>query len=325
MRLIRKSYLLPVLVSLGLLSAPAAATDPALPNDQCRDQLPLPGCWTTQDVIDGRIDHHAQSAMLRMFTRGGSQAADASAILCAVKRGQLAGVYLPDQQVPALRAKAFGGWWTIIPQGAPSTCYKRPPDQAPLIAFRKQIKDNADFVAQALTTAWRECAIPPTKPRCYTATISKPKPVPPPPPPPPPGPKEEKPCPPGTVPDPSGELCVLPGSVKTECTDAEMAAEFKKQQDFCAGIRMGIDTACQLGASPCDINSPVKFACNLIEQISGKPLPGTKHPACSEPLPTFYEKCVVSTIVGEKDNMRCFPGTAEQIRQRYRSWPDRVK
>ncbi len=132
-------------------------------------------CWTTGDVIDNRIDHHAQSAMMGMLERGGAEAADASAILCAVKRGQLEGVYLPSQKVPALRAKSAGSqYWLIIPKGRDSACYTQPPDRSPLIAFRDQIKTQKPRVATALRSAWTECGIEPTAPRCYIVTIHKP-------------------------------------------------------------------------------------------------------------------------------------------------------
>ena len=132
-------------------------------------------CWTTEDVIDTRIDHHAQTGLLRMFTRGGNWAAEGSAILCAVKTGALEGVYLPDQKAPALRARDAGsGWWNILPKGQNSTCYQQPPGRAPMIVFGKPVKDNPDLTANALADAWRQCGLQASAPRCYTATISKP-------------------------------------------------------------------------------------------------------------------------------------------------------
>ena len=132
-------------------------------------------CWTTEDVLSSQIDHHAQSALFNMFARGGNTATEASAILCALKSGKLAGVYLPDQGIPAQRArKAGSNWWEMIPAGAHATCYAKPAGQPPLIAFRKQIKDNRDFVARALSSAWKSCRIPSAAPRCYIPTISRP-------------------------------------------------------------------------------------------------------------------------------------------------------
>ncbi len=170
-----------VLLAMALVAVPAAATSPRVAVDQCADILPVPGCWTTQDVIDPHIDSHAQTALMGMLTRGGADGAVASAILCAVKRRHLEGVYLPDQGVPALRVRSQGGnWWEMIPAGSHSVCYKPPPERAPLIAFSKQIKDVSTAVAAALTSAWTDCSLPATAPRCYFATITKPPtPVPP--------------------------------------------------------------------------------------------------------------------------------------------------
>jgi len=159
---------------------------PAGAQDAC-PAAPFRGgeCWTTEDVIDDRIDHHAQSAMLRMFARGGTAAEDASAMLCAVKTRQLDGIYLPDQGTPARRAEAAGtGWWLIIPQGSASACYKQPAGEAPLIAFARRIKDDRDALGSALSEAWGGCGISPAAPRCYVATFSKPEPP----------PKEKEPC-----------------------------------------------------------------------------------------------------------------------------------
>jgi hypothetical protein len=156
------------------LNPPTVSAPPA--GSEC-PYTPVRGgpCWTTEDVIDTRIDHHAQTGLLRMFTRGANWAAEASAILCAVKTGALEGVHLPDQQAPALRARDAGsGWWNIIPKGQNGVCYQQPPGRAPMIVFGKPVKDNPDLTANALADAWRQCGLQASAPRCYTATISKP-------------------------------------------------------------------------------------------------------------------------------------------------------
>lgn len=129
-------------------------------------------------------------------------------------------------------------------------------------------------------------------------------------------------CPPGTIPDPSGALCILPNPPTRSCTNAEMVQEFQKQTNFCASIKSGIDLNCSLGASPCDLLPAAKLLCDLFEKGTGK---STKHPACDVPRATFYEQCVVSTVIGERPGMACHPGSNGEILQQYRSWPDREK
>ncbi len=129
-------------------------------------------------------------------------------------------------------------------------------------------------------------------------------------------------CPPGTVPDPSGDFCIIPVPVTRPCTTAEIHQEFQRQTDFCASIKSGIDLNCSLGASPCDALPLAKLVCDLFEKGSGK---STKHSACDVPRATFYEQCVVSTVVGERPTMKCNPGSNSEILQKYRSWPGRVK
>ena len=135
-------------------------------------------CWTTEDVLDSPIDHHAQSALLRMFARGDLAAVEASQILCAAKTGAVEGVYLPAQRVPAQRARAVGSnYWEMIPADELSTCYTDSPpgtESAPLIVFRDRIKANRDLVARALSSAWGACGLPATTARCYTETITRP-------------------------------------------------------------------------------------------------------------------------------------------------------
>ncbi len=131
-------------------------------------------CWTTQDIIDSRIDVHAQKAIISMLNRGGIDAKHAGSMLCAVKRGQLDGIYLPDQQVPALRAINDGGWWSMIPQGKLSECYGQSSTEEPLIVFRKEIKNDMESVILALNDSWNSCNINISAGICYSETISRP-------------------------------------------------------------------------------------------------------------------------------------------------------
>lgn len=113
-----------------------------------------------------------------------------------------------------------------------------------------------------------------------------------------------------------------------ECTEAYMANQFQEQEDFCAGIKIGIDLACQLGMGVRDLPQsrfqiPVKALCAAYEAIFGRPLPGTKPPECNDPRSAFYEKCVIGTTVGERNSMPCKPGTTDEIRRTYQRWPGR--
>jgi hypothetical protein len=141
--------------------------------------------WTTQDVLDNRIDVDAQYALMRMMTpRDYTHHMAGSAILSAVKDGDIGGVYQADRGVPAQRARSVGGdWWTIVPKGLDATCYKAGAG-APIIVYRKGIGGTQERLDPALRSAWESCGIPPAEPRPYRETIQKP---PPPPSPPPPG------------------------------------------------------------------------------------------------------------------------------------------
>jgi hypothetical protein len=164
-----------ILLSVGIASVLAL---PAGAQSECPVDPELGGeCWTTEDVLDDRIDNHAQSAMMRMFARGGEAAEDASAMLCAVKTRELEGIVVSNHRWPALRAQeANSRYWHIIPQGAQSECYKEPAERPPLIVFREQIQDDRDGLGESLSDTWKNrCGIPPTEPRCYTPTISRPE------------------------------------------------------------------------------------------------------------------------------------------------------
>lgn len=142
----------------------------------CMDQLPSGGCWKTNDIIDPRIEWHVQAAMMAMFERGGDEAADASAILCAVKRGKLGGIYRNSMKIPAQRAQSVGmHYWDMIPKGTGrnSACFDAPPDSAPLIVFRESIQTNRPILIHEIRTSWNGCRLERTAPRCYTVTIAK--------------------------------------------------------------------------------------------------------------------------------------------------------
>ena len=128
---------------------------------------PVPVTATQAGVIDGRIDVHAQYALLRMAKSPDPGArADASAMLGAVKAGALAGIYKEDQQVPALRARRVGtSWWLVIPKGEDAAVL-REPGAAPLIVFRDGVRSDAARLDPALRRAWASVRPLPREPRC---------------------------------------------------------------------------------------------------------------------------------------------------------------
>jgi len=133
--------------------------------------------WTTQDVIDSRIDVSAQYGLMRMLAGEPEERIVGSNILSAVKLGSLAGIYQEDQQVPALRAQASGyGWWQILPKSATgskvdSTCMTDPANKAPIIVMRKKAETNPVAYDKAMQDAWYDCGLPPAPVRPYAKTL----------------------------------------------------------------------------------------------------------------------------------------------------------
>ena len=152
--------------------------------------------WTTEDVIDPRIDVDAQYALMRMMSpRDLTHHFAGSAILSAVKNGDIAGVWQADRAVPAQRARSVGSdWWKIVPKGFDATCYKAG-SGAPIIVYRAGIGGSRERLDPALRSAWESCGLPAAEPLPYRVTIHKPPPPP-------------KPTPPGTDPAPAAGLTV---------------------------------------------------------------------------------------------------------------------
>jgi len=303
-------------------NGPKDGTPERKPGGSGLDATCPPG-YTQCDFIDQRISVPGQFGLYELYRRGGSDCANAVAMLSAVRSSMLQGVYKADEQKPAMMAVRNGTtWWELVPPGQGAVVFDA--EAPPMAVFRKNLASDRRAVATALNRAWNAselgkrsiAAVPPSLEACPSR-------------PPPPSPSTPEPeCPPGTIPDPSGDICLipLPGQVDTECTDAEMAQQFKKQKEFCANVKSGLDMACQLGVSVCDIGKEVgKLACDVYERIFGKPPPQTKPPECSESRATFYEKCIVSTVVGESGSLPCYPGTSSDIKKKYRRWPGQVK
>ena len=82
----------------------------------------------------------------------------AAQMFAAVKTGLLAGIYIVDQAVPALRARKLNTWWwLLIPKAEEAILLLDPTNPtagSPLIAFRDQIKSDPSRLDLALLKAW---------------------------------------------------------------------------------------------------------------------------------------------------------------------------
>ncbi|HHM04514.1 MAG TPA: peptidoglycan-binding protein [Gammaproteobacteria bacterium] len=310
-------------VSGGGSARPAAAKDGGLaPPPTGGGGSPCPPGYTQCDFIDPRLSVGAQYALYELYRRGAKACADAVAMLSAARSAIIQGVYKADERRPAQMAQRHGThWWKLVPPGRGAMLFEQ--ETPPMMVFRKHLATERRALATALQKAWNasmtgQSAIPPWPPSL--------KPCPARPSPPPLPPEQKRACPPGTLPDPSGTFChvPLPGQANTECTDAQMATAFQRQEDFCASVYAGLDLICKLGPGACDLGGPfTKAACEAYEKFTGKPAPGSKPAACNEPRGAFYENCIVNTLAGGRSAMPCFPGTTDQIREKYRRWPGR--
>jgi hypothetical protein len=134
--------------------------------------------WTTQDVIDPRIDVQAQYALMRMFRGDDSlEQTIASHVLTAIKSGELGGIYQENQQAAALRAQSVGyGWWQILPPAAQQPrvdgiCMTEPADRPPILVMRREAEKNPAAYDEAMQDAWYACGLPATPVRSYVTTL----------------------------------------------------------------------------------------------------------------------------------------------------------
>jgi hypothetical protein len=75
------------------------------------------GIPSRRDLIHPRIDFHAQEALHRMFKGPPSAQGDAREMFAAVRAGQLVGIYIVNEGVPAMRARKMNTWfWQLIPE-----------------------------------------------------------------------------------------------------------------------------------------------------------------------------------------------------------------
>ncbi len=122
---------------------------------QSQDVLPPP--LAERDVIHERIDVHAQRSIVRLSKGSRDERFISRFLLRGVQYGTLGGIYIVNQKVPALRAKALGkGWWTLL-QGRPALCWNEPQGERPLIILGTETVKQAPVLDAALVAAFREC------------------------------------------------------------------------------------------------------------------------------------------------------------------------
>jgi outer membrane protein OmpA-like peptidoglycan-associated protein len=111
-----------------------------------------------RDLIHPRIDFHAQEALYRMFRGDPGARVEAAQIFDAVKAGQLAGIYIVNQGVPAMRAQKMKlGWWQVIPKDQDAVLLldpNAPLSGPPLIAFVDAVKADSARLIKALRSVW---------------------------------------------------------------------------------------------------------------------------------------------------------------------------
>lgn len=158
---------------LGLsTSGTADASSTGLPS-----ALLAPCVWKTSDIIDPSIDVSAQQSLMRAMSKGSPVAKkNASAIIGAVKSGELAGVYLPPRKAVSDRGKLLSppkGYWQLIPTGQPSTCLTQPGNLAPMIIYREGLSESQ--IDAAIASAWTQCGLQTPATCGYNVDVTKPE------------------------------------------------------------------------------------------------------------------------------------------------------
>lgn len=126
--------------------------------------------WKTSDIMDQRIDIGAQKSLMRQMSAGLPHSRQASAMIGAIKSGELEAIYLPPRQAVALRAnrmtpKKF--YWQLL-SSRNSVCLLMPAGEKPIIVYRQKLP--GDLIDIALRDAWAKCGLQtPEQPCEYVA------------------------------------------------------------------------------------------------------------------------------------------------------------
>ena len=102
--------------------------------------------------MDSRIDPCVQSALMRMCIRGGDQETTANAIVAAIKRGALGGVYRHDSMTAAQYARTNGiNWWSLM-ESSEAVSVTNSSGKAPIMVFRATARPSD--LEDGLMAAW---------------------------------------------------------------------------------------------------------------------------------------------------------------------------
>jgi hypothetical protein len=142
------------------------------------NQTTLPACWIkTSDILDKRIDIGAQYSLMRKMGGTFEQRREASSMITAVKKGELAGILLPPRKAVSDRGQRMSPptpYWEMIPKGQNAVCLKQPAGEPPMIVYRENMSDpNVDA---ALSDGWSQCGLRLLREPCgYEVDLVKPE------------------------------------------------------------------------------------------------------------------------------------------------------
>ena len=122
--------------------------------------------WKTSDIMDPRIDVGAQKSLMRQMSAGLPHSAQASAMISAIKNGDLVAISLPPRKIVAERAARMTPkkyYWQLL-AGRKSICLREPVGEKPMIVYREKLPP--ELIDMALRDAWAECSLPTPRNPC---------------------------------------------------------------------------------------------------------------------------------------------------------------
>lgn len=107
-------------------------------------------------VVHPKIDVAGQRALGTWLDDGPDGVLNTLALVAMINSGDLDGVYLDNQGVPAQRARRLGlSWWTIVPEGQLGVVLMpSQPGEAPILVLKNKVATNPEARVEALGQAW---------------------------------------------------------------------------------------------------------------------------------------------------------------------------